>query len=341
MSDATTMHREDRSTQNPPHKLLWELTNAIVASRSLHAVAELGVADHIGEEPASLRSVAAACDADPDALDRVMRLLAAHGIFQRQAGGYGHTESSRLLRSDHPMSMRAFARLNGLPVFSATFARFERSVRTGSPALEQVEPKGLWAYLQDHREEAAVFEQAMTAKAQADIVAVLDAYDFSPHRRIADIGGGHGHLIAAILAAYEDAYGVLFELPDVAAEVAPAPPLDVVAGDFFTDPLPACDAYLLMNVIHDWDDTDAAAILSAVANAGRSSAATVLIVETVMPEGAEPHWAKTLDVLMLAVTGGRERTEAEYARLLDTAGIDLVKTLPTATPFSIVEGRVR
>ena len=341
MTDVTTMHREDRSMQKPPHQLVWELTNAIVASRSLHVVAELGVADHIGEEPVSVRSVAAACDADPDALDRVMRLLVAYGIFERRAGGYGHTESSRLLRSDHPMSMRAFARLNGLPVFSATFAGFERSVRTGSPALELIEPKGLWAYLQGHGDEAAVFEQAMTAKAQADIVAVLDACDFSPHRRIADIAGGHGHLIAAILAAHEDVYGVLFELPNVAAEVAPTPRLDVVAGDFFTDPLPACDAYLLMNIIHDWNDTDAATILSAVANAGRSSAATILIVETVMPEGAEPHWAKTLDVLMLAVTGGRERTEAEYARLLDTAGIDLVRTLPTATPFSIVEGRVR
>src|SRR5207249_11027842 len=105
-----------------------------------------------------------------------------------------------------------------------------------------------------------------------------DAYDFSSHRRIADIAGRHGHLIAAILAAYEDAYGVLFELPNVAAEVPPMPRLDVAAGDFFTDPLPACDAYLLMNIIHDWNDRDAATILSAVANAGRSSAATVLIV---------------------------------------------------------------
>lgn len=107
------------------------------------------------------------------------------------------------------------------------------------------------------------------------------------------------------------------------------------------DPLPACDAYLLMNIVHDRDDTDAAAILTAVADAGRSSGATVLIVETVLPDGSEPHWAKTLDVLMLAVTGGRERTHAEYTRLLDGAGIDLVATVPTATPFSIVEGRVR
>ena len=135
-----------------------------------------------------------------------------------------------------------------------------------------VDPKGLWHYLQDHQEEAA-FEKAMTAKAHADIAAVLDVYDFSRHRRIADIAGGHGHLIAAILAVHGDTSGVLFELPAVAAEVTPSPRLDVVAGDLFTDPLPGCDAYLLMNILHDWDDTDAAAILTAVAEAGRSSGA--------------------------------------------------------------------
>ncbi len=338
MNDIATA---ERPAQKPSYEIVWELSNAIVASRSLHVVAELGVADHLGDVPMSAAGLATACHAAPDALDRALRLLVTCGVFQRRDGGYLHTESSRLLRSDHPRSMRAFARLNGLPVLSATFGELEHSVRTGSPALETVDPKGFWHYLRDHPEEAAVFEQAMTAKAHADIAAVLDAYDFSHHRRIADVAGGHGHLIAAVLAEYGEATGVLFELPAVAAEVTPSPRLDVVAGDFFTDALPACDAYLLMNIVHDWDDTDAAAILTAVADAGRSSGATVLIVETVMPDGSEPHWAKTLDVLMLAVTGGRERTHAEYTRLLDRAGIDLVRTVPTATPFSIVEGHVR
>jgi hypothetical protein len=238
------------------------------------------------------------------------------------------------------MSMRAFARLNGLPVFSATFAELGHSVRTGSPALELVAPNGLWPYLQEHADEAMVFEQAMTAKAHADVAAVLNAYDFSAHRRIADVGGGHAHLIEAILATYDDVTGVLFEVPHVANEVEPSSRLEVVAGDFFTDPLPTCDAYLLMNILHDWDDKDASRILAAVANSGEPGAA-VLVIETVMPEGPDPHWAKTLDVLMLAVTGGRERTEAEYRSLLGDAGIDLVRTVSTATPFSIVEGRVQ
>ena len=338
MNRTATLHRPPHT---PPHEVIWELTNAIVASRSLHVVAEIGVADHIGEAPVSAEHLAAACGVDPDAVDRVLRLLATFGVFRPEDGGYRHTEASRLLRSDHPRSMRAFARLMGLPIISGTFAAFEHAVRSGSPALEAVDPKGFWHYLHDHLDEAAVFEQAMIAKAHADVAAVLDVYDFARHRRIADIAGGHGHLIRAVLAAHPETTGVLFELPAVAAEVPPTSRLDVAAGDFFTDRLPACDAYLLMNIVHDWEDAEASAILTAVAEAGRPSRATVLLVETVLPESPEPHWATTLDVLMLAVTGGRERTSAEYERLLDLAGIDLVRTVPTTTPFSIVEGRVR
>jgi C-methyltransferase len=337
----TTLTYRGETAQKPPHELVWELSNAIIASRSLHVIAELAVADHIDDEPVSAERLAVACHATFDALDRVLRLLTTHGLFHRTEHGYVHTEASRLLRTDHPTSMRAFARLNGLPVCSAAFTKFEHSVRSGSAGLELVDPKGFWHYLEAHPDQAAIFGEAMVAKAHADVAAVLDVYDFSRHRRIADVAGGHGHLVKAVLGVHPAATGVLFELPHVAADVPPTPRLKVVAGDFFTDQLPPCDAYVLMNIIHDWDDADAAAILTAVAHAGRSCGATVLLVESVLPDGPEPHWAKTLDVLMLAVTGGRERTRQEYQRLLDSAGIDLVRTLPTATPFSILEGRVR
>ncbi|MGV1009018.1 MAG: methyltransferase [Dermatophilaceae bacterium] len=340
MTITTAAPTAQLAPQQPAHEIVWELSNAILASRALHVVAELGVADHIGEEPVTASSLAGACDASADALDRALRLLVTFGLFRRTDEGYRHTEASRLLRSDHPRSMRAFARLNGLPVCSAAFAQLEHSVRTGSPAVELVDPNGFWHYLQDHPDQALVFEQAMTGKAHADVAAVLQAYDFSRRRRIADVAGGHGHLIEAVLGAHPDVTGLLFELPHVAADVAPTARLEVAAGDFFTDALPPCDAYLLMNIVHDWDDPDAVAILTAVADAGRHGA-TVLVVEAVLPDGPERHWAQTLDVLMLAVTGGRERTCAEYGRLLDAAGIDLVRTLPTMTPFSILEGRVR
>jgi hypothetical protein len=339
MTSTTTL--AERPTQQLPHEVVWELSNAIIASRALHVVAELGVADHIADEPTTVETLATACRVSVDGLDRAMQLLVSLGIFRHTDRGYGHTDASLPLRSDHPMSMRAFARLGGLPVCAAAYANLGYSVSTGRPAVECVDSQGFWHYLQEHPDEAAVFEQAMAAKAHADIAAVLRAYDFSPHRRVADVGGGQGHLLRAVLLSYPKISGVLFELPLVAARATRTKRLDVVAGDFFTDPLPACDAYLLMNIIHDWDDTAATAILTAVASAGRPSGATVLLVEALLPQTCESHWARTLDVVMLAVTGGRERTLAEYSRLLDAAGIDVVRAVTTDTAFSIVEGRVR
>jgi hypothetical protein len=324
----------------PPYEAVWQLTNATIASHCLFIAAELGVADHIDDRPVSVATLAARCGVDADSLNRVLRLLETYGLFAHRSGGYAHTEASRLLRADHPRSMRAFPRMMGLPLFTSSFDRLDHSLRTGAPALELLAPNGMWAYLREHPHESEIFTEAMTAKAHADVSAVLASYDFSGYRRIADIGGGAGHLVTAILETCEDATGVLFELPNVAAGVIPHPRLDVVAGDFFTDPLPACDAYLLMNVIHDYADEDAHAILTATALAGRAAGATVLLIESVMPTGPEPHWSKVLDVIMLAVTGGRERTQAEYKALLSRSGLSLVRTIATATPFSIIEARV-
>ena len=184
----------------------------------------------------------------------------------------------------------------------------------------------------------------MSSQAHSDIPAVLAAYDFSAHHRIADVGGGRGHLIAAILAATENttenATGVLYDLPAVIAQAEPRPRLELAAGDFFTDPLPTCDAYLLMHILHDWDNTNAASILNAVTQAAPPEA-VILVLEWILPDDAEPHIAKTLDVLMLSTTGGRERTQSEYRALLDNAGIDLTTILPTQSPLSIIKGHIR
>ena len=325
-------------TEKQPHEIVWTLTNAVIPSRSLHVVAELGVADEIGDEPVSVRELASRCGADADALDRVLRLLAAHGVFEPKDGGYAHTEASRLLRSDHPMSMRAFSRMMGLPVFAATFDRLEHSVRTGSPAIALIEPKGLWPYLQEHPGEAEVFGQAMTAKAAADIGAVLAAYDFSRFRTIADIGGGRGHLLRAVLDAVPAAQGILFDLPEVIGSLdIEHERLTPQAGDFFVDPLPAAGAYVLMEVIHDWADAECVAILSAIRRAAEPGA-TVLVIEDVMPDDQADPRSQTLDVIMLSVTGGRERTVSQVAELFDAAGFRLVGVTETAGAMRIVEG---
>lgn len=321
----------------PPHEIIRTLTNAVVASRSLHVVAELGVADRIGDEPVSVKELAAACGADVDALGRVLRLLAAHGIFEEHGQDYGHTEPSRLLRSDHPMSMRAFARMIGLPVFWASFTELEHSLRTGAPSIERVAPEGLWPYLQEHPGERDVFDQAMTAKSAADTAAVLGAYDFGRFATIADVGGGRGHVLHAVLDAVPTAEGILCELPEVVETLdLQHERMTPHAGDLFVDPLPGADAYILMQVIHDWPDAEAAAILSAVRRAAEPGA-NLLIIEGVIQEGEADPRVQTLDIIMLSVTGGRERTAKQLKELLDSAGFRLTRVIPTSGAMSIVE----
>ena len=320
-----------------PHETIWNLTNAVVPSTCLHVIAELGVADHIGEAPVDASKLAARCGVDADALARVLRLLSDHGVFERAEGGFRHNSASELLRTDHPMSMRGFPRMMGLPVFQTVIDRLMHAVRTGSPSMETVEPDGLWAYLQSRPGEYEVFGQAMTAKAVADIAAVQGAYDFGPFGTIADMGGGRGHLLRAILDAVPSAEGVLFDLPDVINAVDfKHERLTAHAGDFFADDLPTADAYILMEVIHDWPDAECVTILERIRRAAPPSA-TVLVIENVIAENRADPRGRTLDIVMLAVTGGRERTARELGVLFERAGLKGRRVLQTGGPLRIVE----
>ncbi len=323
--------------ERQPHETIWGLTTATVASRVLHVIAEIGVADHIDDTPVFAKELAARCGADAGAVDRALMLLAAHGVFDRIGDAYAHTDASRLLRSDHPMSMRAFPRMMGMASFSASLGHLEHSVRTGETAFGLVEPDGLFAHLQRNEAEARIFDASMTAKAAGDTAAVLAAYDFSRFSTIADIGGGRGHLLRAVLQEAPDSSGILFDLPGVIDTVdASSERFEVHAGDFFVDALPAADAFILMEVIHDWDDDQAAAILSAVRRAA-TPGATVLIIEAVADDEVLDPVVRTLDVIMLAITGGRERTAAEFDRLLASVGFRAISVLPTPSPLRIVE----
>lgn len=319
-----------------PHELIFSITNAGVAARCLHVAAELGVADHIDERPVPTSELALRCQVDPDGLNRVLRLLSAHGVFSRVGGGYQHSAASRLLRNDHPMSMRAFPEMMGLPVVLRSFDDLAHSVRTGRPAIELSDPDGLWGYLTGAPTERAVFGRAMTARAAGDTAAVLAALDFSASRRIVDVGGGRGHLLHAVLEATPRAHGILFDLPGVVEAAGPAHPrLIRQAGDFFVDPLPTADTYLLMEVLHDWADAEALAILTAVRRAATDDA-RVLVIEGILPDKLDPG-SLTLDVIMLAVTGGRERTTDELTRLLHAAGLHLTKVVDTPGRLRVAE----
>src|SRR3954462_6257648 len=237
---------------------LMQFTNAFLVSRCLYVAAELGVADHISDAPQTSEALARSTGSNAGALHRVLRVLASHGIFEEKGGAWAHTEMSRLLRKDNPASMRDYIRMIGMPVFWRAWEHIEHSVRTGETGFKKVHPAGPFAYLAEHPEESSLFNASMTAKSHGDIAAVLPAYDFSQFATIADIAGGRGHLLRAILKQCPQTQGILFDQPHVVTEVSPdkGEKLTVVGGNFFTDPMPKADAYLLMNIIHDWPDAE-------------------------------------------------------------------------------------
>jgi hypothetical protein len=267
-----------------------------------------------------------------------MRLLASVGIFECKDGNWHHTEASRFLRSDHPGSLRDYVRMLGLPVFWSAFGDLEHSLHTGESAFAKQHPEGVFRYLAKHPRESQIFDAAMTSKSHRDTAAILCAYDFSQFATIADIAGGRGHLLRAILKGSPKTQGILFDQPHVVAEVAPekGEKLKVVGGDFFADPMPKADAYLLMNIIHDWADAESIKILSAIRR-DMPPHARVLIFETVVPPTSGPHLSKELDIAMMALPGGMERTQEEYAALASKSALRLQLMAETMSPYSILE----
>lgn len=327
----------------PPHALLWNLATIAAVSRALHVTARLAVADTLPTEGADVTDLAGELGVDADALGRVLRALAAFGVFEVDLPTVRHTDASLLLRDDHPMSMGPFAHMMGLPMCWDALTVLEETVTSGRAGVFTLDPEGLFSYLRRHPDQHRVFDLAMTAKSHADIACVLDAYDFGAHRTVVDVGGGRGHLLAALRARHPDLEAVLVELPEVVARVEDEHRTDgvhLVAADFFTDELPAADAYVLMEIIHDWDDVDAARILANVQRSAHERA-TVLIVETVLADGPAPDPATILDLVMLSVTGGRERTPDQYGSVLAAAGFELIRVIPTTGSVRIVEARAQ
>ncbi|HVG56606.1 MAG TPA: methyltransferase [Vicinamibacterales bacterium] len=315
-----------------------QFAGGAVLNRCLHAVANLGIADALGDTPQSADMLADATGTNSDALARALRLLAANGVFAYRDGLFSHSPLSRLLRADHPQSMRPLVRMFGLPAFWTMIGDIEYSIRTGQPAGNHVLEGGVWGYLSSDAEASRVFDDSMTAKAHAQVAGVVESYDFSGVATIGDIGGGRGHLLRAILDKTPSATGVLFDQPHVVDHVEASGRMKKQGGDFFADTMPACDIYLLMEVIHDWDDQRALQILNRI-RASAALGARVLLIEALIPETSGPNWPLTLDLWMLTISG-KQRTLEEYAALLAGAGFRFTKVVNTGAGVSIVEGTV-
>jgi len=329
---------------NPRPPLLFQMATAYWVSQAIYVAAKLGIADLLANGPQSAATLAAATRSDGRSLFRVLRALSSVGVLSQ--AGKDRFALSRLaepLRSDVPGSLREIVITIGEIHYQAC-GQLLHSVRTGSPAFNQVFGAGLFDYLQQNADASDTFDRGMTNLSSLLAHAVLLAYDFSGISSIIDVGGGEGELLRRILALNPEMTGIVFDLPNAIQSMKGASSdrarCSFVAGNFFESVPEGADAYLLCGVIHDWDDDRAVTVLrkcrKAIASNGR-----LLIVDMIVPETASPSFSKLLDLNMMVMTGGRERTKAELCALLDAADYGLTKIIPTMAPQSIIEARPR
>ena len=340
---STTMNQN--TTSPPPQAVLGQIINGYWASFTVIAAAQLGVADALGPEPTHVDVLADKTRSNPDALYRLLRALASLGIFAEtdRPRTFTHTSLSEALRSNVPGSMHGLAAMTGL-LHARAWPEVVHAVRTGGTAFQKVFGSEIFDYLPTNPEAAAAFDTAMTAYTASTAAAVASGYDFSEVRRLADVGGGSGALLASIAARHPHVSGITFDLPHVAARATEhlartdaRDRCEAVGGDFFESVPGGFDAYALKMILHDWDDAKSLAILKnvrkAIAPQGR-----LLVIDAVLPEGNTPSPGKIFDINMLVMTGGRERTEREFRDLFTAAGFELVRVV-RAGATDIVEGR--
>ena len=331
--------------QLPPQAVIRRMVGAKLLSRCVSLAAELGIADLLAGGPREVTELAAATQADAEALYRVLRTLAGAGVFDELPDRrFAQNALSEALRSGVPGSMRNYARWFGHPLHWRMVAALDYSVRTGEPSLTEGTGKGPFEVLAEDAGALAAFNDAMSDLAAADGGTIVQAYDFTPFARIVDVGGGHGVLATFIARAAPHACVTVFDLPHViagaeerlAATGAPAN-IDTAAGSFLERvPAPA-DLCVLRNVLLDWRDEQVLCILGNCRAALRDDGRVLVCELLVVPDG-DGAPARLLDIEMLVGPGGRLRTEAEFAALFEAAGLRLLRVVSTASPLRLLEG---
>jgi hypothetical protein len=327
----------------PPQQMA-RLIHGYWISQAAYVAAKLGLADLLREGPRMADELAQQTATHPRSLYRLLRALASVGVFAEDSQHrFGLTPLSECLRSDLPGSLRAMAMMTGEEHYAA-YGQLLYSVQTGKPAFDKVYGEPVFDFLAGHPKQAELFDRAMVSVHGRETGPMLDAYDFSGVRDLADLGGGDGSVLTAVLQKYPAMRGILFDLPGVAerarANVAAAGlagRCEVVGGNFFEAVPGGADAYLMRHIIHDWDDERASVILRNVHRA-MGEGGRLLVVEGVIPAGNEPAFAKLLDLTMLVVPGGQERTAQEYEALYAAGGFRLTRIVPTQADVSVIEG---
>jgi hypothetical protein len=340
------MSPEPIPTREAPAVTLLQMLRGYWVSQAIFAAAQLGIADLLEDGPRSCAELAVHTGVPARSLQRLLRALAGIGVFAEVEGEtYGLTPLASCLRTDAPGSLRASGIVTGELLYPA-WGDLLQSLRTGEPTCEHVFGAGFFAHLTAHPEVGARFQDMMADQKLTTNAAVPAAYDFSGCGTIVDVGGGNGSLIASILAASPASRGILFELPHVLDQArrqllgaGVVERCEVVGGDFFASVPAGGDAYLLRSILHDYGDERAARILRSC-RAAMPMGGRLLVIEQVVPDVGEPgDWmTKFMDLQMLILLGGQERTEAEFRELFVAAGFRLRRVIPTRSPVSILEG---
>jgi len=328
----------------PPQAEIFHIIGGYWLSRAVYLAARLKLADAVGDRPTSLSMIARTTGTRPENLRRLMRALAAHGFFQDEGNEtFCQTPLSETLRSDRPGSMRAFAEAELGHDHYDSWRNAESCLREGGTAFERLYGMPIWRYYAEHPETNALFGEAMTNLTAIANAGVLNDYQFVPFRRAVDVGGGHGSFLCAILDHHPDASAVLFDLPSVLADAAKAgfvtrhqARLELAGGNFFEAVPAGGDLYLLKFVLHDWDDERSGEILNNIRRVIDPSGRLV-VVEIVLPPMNEPHIGPLIDLNMMVMTGGVERTEVEYRDLLAKSGFRMKRVAGTRSPFSVID----
>ncbi|MEO5569687.1 MAG: methyltransferase [Bacteroidia bacterium] len=328
----------------PPPVQLFQMITGFWASQCLYAAAKLDIADYVTDIPKHVNEIAKESGTHPEALYRVMRALASVGVFaEKEQKHFVHTDLSEILKSDLPVSMKYLVLAELGQEHYRGWGNLVHAVKTGEIAFNETEGESVWQYYSKHPEDGLNFMKAMTGLSEGFNHAVVPSYDWMKFKKIVDVGGGNGSLLAAILNTNKDAKGILFDEPYVtnkAHEVLSSgnvtDRVEVIGGNFFQSVPEGGDAYILKFILHDWNDERALTILKNIHTAMHHHA-KLLIVEGVLLSGNEEQLGKLLDINMLVMTGGMERTEEDYRNLLGKSGFKLLKIHPTPSPMNIIE----
>jgi O-methyltransferase domain/Dimerisation domain len=326
----------------PPAVQMVQLLAGFQLSQALYAAAKLGLADCLRSGPKDAAAIAAQAGADAQSVHRLLRTLASIGVFTETADQqFGLTPLGETLTQDSPASMRDLA-IMWMETHYGPFGLLIDTVRTGRTAATEFYGEPFFSWLGGQPEQVERFSRAMANLTGGIRTGAIGSVDFTGAGRIVDVGGADGTLLAYILAAAPEATGIVFDLPHVVAEAESrlagyglGERLKLAAGDFFTAVPEGADTYLLSMILHDWSDAEASRLLASI-KAAAPAGARLIALELVVPDGAGPHMAKMIDLTMLGMLNGRERTQAEYRTLLEQAGFKVEAVTPTPTPISVI-----